>query len=228
MRGAQQAGYAIFGNHHAAVWSGTAASFVDLNPAGASFSEARATDGTHQGGNYWVGSLAHAALWSGSAASLVDLHPAGAFESEVWGMAPGEQAGWYELPSGIAHAALWHGTAASLVDLNPTAQYGSELLADCGVAQVGWAGLPGGIVAGVWFGTASSFVPLPSLPGYDQPTADAVSVFNGMLYVGGYAFNLQTGRNEAILWTGPVPAPGVLSVLAAAGIGAMRRRPRRR
>jgi MYXO-CTERM domain-containing protein len=173
-----------------------------------------------------VGSLAHAALWSGSAASLVDLHPAGAFESEVWGMAPGEQAGWFEIPSGAHHAALWHGTAASVVDLNPTVQFGSELLADCGVAQVGWAGLPGGIVAGVWFGTAASFVPLPTIAGYDQPTADAVSVFNGMLYVGGYALNLQNGRNEAFLWTGPVPAPGAVALLALAASGGLRRRRR--
>jgi MYXO-CTERM domain-containing protein len=67
---------------------------------------------------------------------------------------------------------------------------------------------------------------MAALRGYSQPTADAVSVSNGLLYVGGYAFNLQTGRNEAVMRVGPVPAPGALPLLALGAVGAFRR-PRR-
>jgi hypothetical protein len=64
--------------HHAALWNGTVASFIDLRPAsGYLHSEAWAVAGSQQVG--WgdpsdvVGN--HALLWSGSAASVVDLHP---------------------------------------------------------------------------------------------------------------------------------------------------------
>ena len=59
---------------HAALWSGTAGSFIDLNPAGATDSKAYAVSGSHQAGYVWIGSGQHAAIWSGTAISFVDLH----------------------------------------------------------------------------------------------------------------------------------------------------------
>ena len=60
---------------HAVIWTGTAASMVDVNPSGFTFSEALATNGSVQvgygsstGGNY------HALLWTGTAASGIDLN----------------------------------------------------------------------------------------------------------------------------------------------------------
>jgi hypothetical protein len=59
------------------LWSGSADSAVDLNPAGFAYSYANEVrdgkqvgygSGTSTGGN------SHALLWSGSAASAVDLH----------------------------------------------------------------------------------------------------------------------------------------------------------
>jgi hypothetical protein len=71
----QQVGIAHFsqGDQHAVLWSGTAASAIDLDPTGTLGSSlAWATNGTHQ-----VGSCGNfgAMLWAGSAASAVKLQP---------------------------------------------------------------------------------------------------------------------------------------------------------
>ena len=110
---------------HALLWSGTAASVVDLHPAGYDASEASATNGVQQGG--WVYSAAlvsqHAAVWSGTADSVVDLHPAGYTDSKVTGLSASKQVGegWVGpagLPGSVRHALVWQGTADSVVDLN--------------------------------------------------------------------------------------------------------------
>lgn len=102
---------------HAALWSGTATSFQDLNPAGLDGSIALATDGQQQVG---AASNDQAALWSGSAASYVNLGPAGAvypfsYASGVWN---GMQVGYSSASGGAVIDALeWHGTADSLTIL---------------------------------------------------------------------------------------------------------------
>ena len=62
---------------HALLWSGTAASAVDLNPVGFTFSEARGVFGGQQVGYGYGpatgGTFNHALLWSGTAGSAVDL-----------------------------------------------------------------------------------------------------------------------------------------------------------
>ncbi|MEX2218286.1 MAG: hypothetical protein WD749_05950, partial [Phycisphaerales bacterium] len=79
--------------------------------------------------------------------------------------------------------------------------------------------------AGVWFGTPESFLSIHQYlpPGYFNSVATSVAVENGTLYVGGYAWN-GASQQEAFLWTGPIPAPGALLPLAAAGVFAWRRR----
>jgi hypothetical protein len=100
--GGQQVGSGIESKHgyyHALLWSGTAASMVDLHPvSGFEDSWAADTDGTHQVG--YATSLGpnagyHASLWSGTAASLVDLHPAGGFflNSSAIGLSSNQQVG---------------------------------------------------------------------------------------------------------------------------------------
>jgi hypothetical protein len=91
----QQAGYVTSSSatttaQHACLWSGTAASAIDLNPAGYSWSEALALHGGYQAG--YGGTLAgqtHALLWHGSAASALDLHtflPSNFVSSQAFGM----------------------------------------------------------------------------------------------------------------------------------------------
>jgi hypothetical protein len=236
MRGSQQAGEIVTASAtHAAVWNGTAASFVDLHPAGALFSFAYATDGQRQGGvaSLWINNAGyqHAVLWSGSAGSMVDLNPYPERESLIYGMAPGQQVGWFNPPGSLdMHAGLWSGTAQSLVDLHPFPGVGSsELRATDGSVQVGASQVPGGGSvgghAGVWFGTAASFVDLHAFlpPGYGWSVATSVYEANGLIYVGGLAGNSSPLHNEAFLWIG-VPAPGAMAVLLSFGCVAGRRR----
>lgn len=211
---------------------GSAASFVDLHPSFAQSSSANAADGILQGGDILLSSGAHrAVLWSGTAASMIDITPGTALdEGMVRGMVPGQQAGWAATQFHSHHAAIWSGSAASFVDLHPVGLAGiSELRATCGIAQAGYANtFQYGITAGVWYGTAQSFVPLaPFLPaGYHDSIATSVAIYDNLLYVGGYATSPATGNDEAVLWIGPVPAPGSFGVLVMGGVLAVRRRRR--
>jgi hypothetical protein len=114
--GGQQVGYAnVNGVYHAALWSGTAASWVDLHPPGVTpTSYAFAISDGQQVGT--VGD--YAALWTGTAASEVGLHPEGASQSGAYGVSAGQQVGYTADAQGGRHAALWSGTAASWVDLH--------------------------------------------------------------------------------------------------------------
>ncbi|HTG45962.1 MAG TPA: hypothetical protein VK633_15690, partial [Verrucomicrobiae bacterium] len=118
-----------FGYHsssRAVRWAGTAASAVDLHPAGFDASEATCTTGTQQGG--WGYSVAdashvHALVWSGDAASVVDLHSAAYTETRVTAITPTQQVGegWIGILGSIGavrHALVWAGTAESVTDLN--------------------------------------------------------------------------------------------------------------
>lgn len=83
-------------NRHAALWSGTAASFVDLSPLGSINSGVTAIDEGLQGGFAVFSSdpqHAHAGLWNGTAASWIDVHPRGAISSAIEAMSDGIQAG---------------------------------------------------------------------------------------------------------------------------------------
>jgi hypothetical protein len=68
-------------NNHASLWSGTTASWIDLNPVGASRSAAKGCVGAQQVGSATFSSKNHAGLWNGTAASWVDLNRAGTTES---------------------------------------------------------------------------------------------------------------------------------------------------
>jgi hypothetical protein len=110
----------------------------------------------------------------------------------------------------------------------PEAHGCSELLATCGTAQVGYIAPASGVFAGIWFGSAASFLNLAQfLPaGYGDSYATSIATDGANYYVGGYAENLTTLHNDAFLWVGSVPAPGSLGLLAGAGFLASRRRRR--
>jgi len=76
MSGAQQAGYAEMGSTsgRAGLWSGSAASWVDLSPLGSTDSEVWATNGFQQAGFAYIAGKYRASFWDGTAASWVDLH----------------------------------------------------------------------------------------------------------------------------------------------------------
>jgi hypothetical protein len=203
-------GYGIGGGHqvgvtgragvfHAALWTGSAGSWVDLHPGGIfDLSEALAAGGGQQAGDVHVaGSQIHASLWSGTAASWVDLSPAGSTESEAFGVHAGQQAGYASFPpiGGVGtetHAGIWTGTAASWVDLNPIGSTVSEAFATDGVRQVGYAVVGGSSHASLWSGSAASWVDLNPFG-----TSQALGVQGGQ-QVG----RVDLGGDHASLWTG--------------------------
>ncbi len=106
---------------HAIVWFGNNTNYTDINPAGATRSEAFAVYAGRQGGYATFAGVRHAGTWNNTAASFTDLHPAGADESTVGavdnGAGTNTQAG-YAVFAGVDHAAYWAGSAGSFEDLH--------------------------------------------------------------------------------------------------------------
>ncbi len=110
------------GGAHALLWSGSAESYVDLNPDGFDWSIAGGVSGSQQVG--WgegpaTGGTWHALLWGGDGANYVDLNPPEYQRSKALDTNGTQQVG-VGLASldGRAHALLWTGTASSAVDLH--------------------------------------------------------------------------------------------------------------
>ncbi|MBI4626111.1 MAG: hypothetical protein HY736_23185 [Verrucomicrobia bacterium] len=71
----QQSGYVTTsGTDNAALWSSTAASFVNLNPSGATSSRTNFVADSFEAGHSFISGASHASLWQGTASSFVDLH----------------------------------------------------------------------------------------------------------------------------------------------------------
>ena len=177
----EQVGEVVWQNmiYHAALWSGSPASLLDLHPSGFMNSSCSANSGFQQVGygETWTNfDQPHALLWSGSAASVVYLHPAGYSRSEALGVSGGKQYGFgYHIQSQQSHALMWSGSAASVVDLHPAGYDDSSIGGAYGDQQVG-QGIRTGLRAVLWHGTALSAVDLTP-PGYFGATA--VGVGNG-------------------------------------------------
>jgi hypothetical protein len=193
--GGQQAGaYQLVTSYGACLWSGTAASWVDLHPAGMYASVAYAVSGGQQAGYVDSGFEPHACLWSGTAASWVDFNPVGSVESVAFAISGGQQAG-YAVVGGVDRASLWSGTASSWVDLHPAGTTLSVAYAISGGQQAGVAYVDSLSHASLWSGTAASWVDL-NPAGSIQSFAYAASGGQqaGNAYVGGVS--------RASLWSG--------------------------
>jgi hypothetical protein len=216
------------GNVRAAIWFGTAASWMDLTPPGSPYSEAYAVSDGVQVGTAQFGNTIQAVLWTGSATSYVNLQPAGASSSGAQAVAGARQAGSATF-GGVQHAGIWSGSAASWRDLHPPAATDSFVLGMHGNVQVGVARVNGVRRASLWRGDVATWEDLSSeLSGQWSDTyATSVWADSTTLHVGGWGFNLQTGRSEALLWTHPIPGPSCAAVFLMSGVLSMRRRRRR-
>jgi len=127
---------------------------------------------------------------------------------------------------GAWHASLWSGTAGSWVDLNPAGASASNAWGVSGPLHVGGAVFSGFQRAGVWSGSAASWVDLHAfLPsGFTHSVAKAISTDGSNYYIAGAGRNSANGRDEAVLWIQPVPAPGAITLLGLGGLLAGRRR----
>ena len=194
--GGQQVGVVgAGGGGRASLWSGTAASRVDLHPAGFVHSNANGVGGGQQVGSAVVNQHAHAALWGGTAASFVDLSPAGSPDSYAHGVSGGQQVG-QAIVNDLQRVGMWSGTAASWVDLTPDGLFGGVAYRISGGQQVGYTWDGGDFFrASLWSGTAASWV---NLTPAGSPDAEARGVFGGQQV--GYA---QVGSvPHAGLWSG--------------------------
>jgi hypothetical protein len=200
----QQVGSAgIGGTYHASLWTGTADSWVDLSPAGATLSYATGAAGGQQVGyaQMGIGGPIHGGLWTGTAASWVDLTPAGSPSTLVTGVSAGQQVGYVEIVGANGsptHAYMWTGTAASGVDLSPTGMTESGILGTGGYYQVGFASVGSGPShASLWTGsTAASWIDLHPIGATDS---NARAAFGTTQQVGDATIN---GASHASLWTG--------------------------
>lgn len=225
--GDQQVGHAVFQRQtgpdefehdvYAALWTGTAGSFTNLNPAGSTFSLAEDVSDGQQVGEAHIGGQCHAALWSGTATSFVDLNPAGSTESHAAAVSNGQQVGWAFI-GGRYHAGLWTGTAASWIDLSPAGSSYSEAVGVSNGRQIGSALLDGVSRAGMWSGTAESWFDLESLMsvGYHSYVAKGIEATDTDIWIVGDAFCRATDRREAVMLHYVVPEP---SSLLAFGTG---------
>lgn len=221
----QQSGYAVFGGvSHAGLWRGTAGSWVDLHPAGAMHSVAEATNGTKQAGYVEIAERLHASLWSGTRESWVDLSPAGSTGSVVYGISGSQQVG-YAVIDGVTCAGLWQETRESWINLAPDLATFSFAHATNGTQQVGYVVLEGQTRASWWNGIASSWVDLSEFvpDEFSDSYARGISTDGINTYISGFGYNTRTNRYEALLWTQPVPAPGVAAILGLGGLVAARR-----
>jgi probable HAF family extracellular repeat protein len=193
------------GPAHAMLWTGSAASVVDLNPTDFFSSYATGATTTTQvgyGSGTTTGFNNHAVLWTGTAGSVVDLHPAGFTFSYALDVSGSNQVGYgYKPIDNGSHALLWSGTAASKVDLNPSGFTESYANGISGNSQVGYgiASSTGDSAhALLWSGTAASKVDL-NPTGFTESYGNGIS---GTKQVGSGAGSATGAATHALLWSG--------------------------
>lgn len=204
--GSQQIGVAKFTaglfDVSAVLWSGTAASAIDLTPAGAANSRGQGGDNGTQVGSVEFppccpGGNQLASLWNGTSVSWTSLHPAGATRSSALSAGNGQQVG-SALIGQINGAMLWTGSAASATSLHPAGTAFSEARSVRNGQQAGGVAITSGqLRAAIWSGTAASWVDLHPAGAVTSEVLDTDGTQQA-----GYIWN---GTNfRASLWTGSV------------------------
>lgn len=139
---------------------------------------------------------------------------------------------WSKGGSVISTLALTTASDASwtVTVLHPTGASESVAQGANGTQQVGSAIVGGVAHASLWNGTAASWVDLSAFlpPGFGDNVALGISSDGANIYITGYGFNTVTSRNEALLWTQPIPEPGSVVLLGLGGLMAVGVRRRRR
>ncbi len=202
---------------HASLWSGTAKSWVDLEPFGDGGPEQSHAFGVYGDKQIGItesfGGGARATIWSGSAGSFEELL-APDWPTYAYAIYEDQKVGsWHD--NGEYLACMWTGISNQFVDLHPAGAVRSEALGVGGSQQVGIAWVGSGWHAGLWTGTAISFVDL-------HPASATESLAYGVdagQQVGSATIG---GSNHASLWQGSAsswldisPPASVESVAAA-------------
>jgi len=127
-----------------------------------------------------------------------------------------------ELMTSGAHAQF------TVVHLHPDGVSESIAFAGAGGQQVGQVRLidTGSLHASLWTGTADSWVDLHAFLPAEFLTSTARSIWSdgSFIYIAGNGYSTLTNREEALLWSVPVPAPSAMALLSLGGLCAARRR----
>lgn len=208
---------------HPFLWSGSAASAVDLTPLGLGFGAGRAlgTDGLQQVGfgqqvlgiNAFSGPFA--VVWSGTADSAVILNPPDSGSSQANAVSGGQQVGYGYFPH---RALLWRGSAESVVELQPDGYAASEANATNGIQQAG-SGFVGDAFTSVghshalvWTGSATSAVDLNQFlpPGFTDAAATGIDAAGNVVGWASRGPSSDPANVHAVMWK-PVEAGAVFA-----------------
>lgn len=193
-------GYATIGGmDRASLWEGTAESWLDLNPPGATGSQATFTSSGLHVGYAMFGGVDHAVMWNAQTGAWVDLHPVGATASRATGVEGSIQAGFATV-NGADHACFWHDTAESWIDLHPAGATRSRATAVAGETLVGFGTFDGFDHAGRWFDLAASWIDLHPVGATESRACGNVSTWYGSDQAG---FATIGGIDHACIWSGP-------------------------
>lgn len=192
---------------HAALWSGTNSSFVDLHPLSWNGSYVTGASGDLQVGNVnQILGSGHAALWNGSASSFLDLNPAGS-ESSTANAISGKTIVGSSGTDLEQHATLWAGSDFNAVDLSPSGLGPSVATATDGKSIVGYIGTAGilGSSAALWTNPSSeSYLNLNPI-GWSSSGALGVSGGNQVGWVGNVTWVTGHGTPYPVI-SGPFAA----------------------
>lgn len=212
-KGACGGGNGTYSVIRAYLWTGTAASGIDLTPFNLGYEAGRAwgTDGTQQVGFGYdqVGPNAfsgpYAVVWSGTYQSAVSLNPNGSASSEAKAVAGGQQVGY----AFSGRAMLWRGTAASGVSLHPTGFTSSQATGTNGVQQAGVGSLSGHSHALVWSGTAASAVDLNQYTplGFSDAAATGIDTAGNVVGWASTGPSNVPANVHAVMWMPSSAAP---------------------
>jgi hypothetical protein len=176
------------GRKVAALWSGTAGSFVNLTGSMGSGCASGVSE-TRQVGFRMEG-MPIATMWTGSAASLIDFgHPDGGGLGEITAIDRDQQVGIWD-----HHAVLWNNAPDRRVDLHPAnAGSSSRAFAVADGQQVGEAWTPNNEVhAALWSGSPGSWIDLNPSWGIYGSSARGVS----------HGVQAGTVNLRAVIWKG--------------------------
>jgi hypothetical protein len=212
---------------HPFMWTGSAASAVDLAPLTLGFGAGRAlaTDGAQQVGyglqeigvNAFNGPFA--VLWTGTADSAVNLNPPDSGSSQANAVSGGQQVGFGYFPH---HALLWRGSAESVVDLHPDGYASSEANATNGTQQAG-SGFVGDVATSVgnthalvWSGSAAGAIDLNRFlpPGFTDAAATGIDAAGNVVGWASVGAPDNPANVHAVMWSPGAPGASFAQSLA--------------
>lgn len=187
---------------YAAMWLGSAQSYVNLAPSASVYngSEAYGIRGSLIVGmaNHWNTGYAHPCMWTGPSHTFTDLFVASRMQFGYAYATDGTLVGGSVIYKNTStyHATIWNGTAASALDLNPAGYTTSEIVGMIPGIQMGYVKRAGfGEEAALWRGTTESLHIIAPEGVISSKLYDS----DGTRFVG---FVRSTGWASAAIWWG--------------------------